>query len=85
MEGEYQHLVNIPSVDTYKYYNRGHRITKCKFDVAKLCIAIANGDCNIPLTFRKMFTNQDLYDIALESITPKRNHQKNVVTSFTKW
>jgi hypothetical protein len=84
MEGEYQHLCNIPSVDTYKYYNRGHKITKCNFDVAKLALRIASGDCNIPLTFRKIYTNQDLYDIALESITPKRDHLRAVVTSFTK-
>jgi hypothetical protein len=74
MEGEYQHLCNIPSVDTYKYYNRGHKITKCNFDVAKLSLRIANGDCNIPLTFRKMYKDEDLYNIALESITPKRDH-----------
>jgi hypothetical protein len=84
MEGKYDYLVNIPSIDTYKYYNRGHRITKCKFDVAKLVISLGNGDCNIPLTPRTVYTNQDLYDIALESITPKRNHRVAVTTSFTK-
>lgn len=84
MEGDYQHLCNIPSVDTYKYYNRGHKLTKCNFDVAKLVLRIANGNCNIPLTFRKKYTNENLYDIALESITPKRDHLVAVVTSFTK-
>jgi len=84
MEGKYEHLLNIPSVDTYKFYNRGHRVTKCRFDMYKLVLALASGDCNVPLTFRKIHTNQDLYDIALESITPKRDHLKAIVTSFTK-
>lgn len=71
MEGNYQHLCNLPSVDVYKYYNRGHKNTKCKFDIATTVIKISNGDCNIPLTFRKKYSDLDLYNLALESITPK--------------
>jgi len=78
------HLCNIPSVDTYKFYNKGHKATKCRFDVAKLVLKLMNGDCNIPLTFRTKYTNQELYDLALESITPKRDQSKAVVTTFTK-
>jgi hypothetical protein len=83
MEGEYTHMVNIPSVDTYKYYNKGHRVTKCKFDVARLCLQIANGNCNIPLTNRTRYTNTELYDIALAAITPKKDSRIAVVTTFT--
>jgi hypothetical protein len=73
MEGEYLSLNNLPDVNTYKYCNKGHKDTKCKFDVAKLVLQIANGNCNIPLTVRVKRTDEDLYNMALTSITPKRD------------
>lgn len=71
MEGEYVHLVNIPSVDTYRCLNRGHRATKCRFDVFKKLLALANGDMNIPLHPRTKRTNDELYNIALGRIDPR--------------
>jgi len=79
------HLCNIPSVDTYKFYNKGHKATKCRFDVTRLVLKIMNGDCNIPLTFRTKFSNQELYDLALESITPKHDHTIADVTLYNKY
>jgi hypothetical protein len=73
MEGEYLSLNNLPDVNTYKYCNKGHKDTKCKFDVAKLVLQIANGNCNIPLMLRVKRTDEDLYNMALASITPKRD------------
>jgi hypothetical protein len=71
MEGEYIHLVNIPSVDTYRYFNRGHRVTKCNFDVFQNLLALANGNQNIPLVPRTKLTNDELYTIALGRIDPR--------------
>lgn len=71
MEGEYVHLVNIPNVDTYRFYNRGHRVTKCNFDVFSRLLAISNGNQNIPLQPRTKLTNDELYDIALGRIDPR--------------
>jgi hypothetical protein len=71
MEGEYEHLLNIPSVNTYRFYSKGHRVTKCNFDVFKKLLAIANGNCNISLHPRNKFTNDELYDIALGRIDPR--------------
>lgn len=68
MEGDYQHLVNIPNVDTYRYHSRGHRITKCNFDVFKTLLALASGDNNIPLQPRYKLSNQQLYYLALGRI-----------------
>lgn len=70
MEGDYIHLVNIPSVDTYRYKNRGHKHTKCKFDVFVRLLRLVGGDANIPLHPRVKYSNQDLYDIALGRINP---------------
>lgn len=70
MEGEYIHLVNIPSVNTYRYHNRGHRVTKCNFDVFTRLLQLCGGNANIPLHPRTIYTNQDLYDIALGRISP---------------
>jgi hypothetical protein len=70
MKGEYQHLTLLPSVDTYRYYNKGHKVTRCKFDVATTVLKISNGNCNLPLTFRAKNTDESLYEIAMELITP---------------
>jgi hypothetical protein len=74
MEGEFLHLNNLPDVNTYKYCNKGHKDTKCKFDVAKLVLQIANGNCNIPLMPRAKVSDEDLYMMALDSVTPERDH-----------
>jgi len=70
MEGKYIHLVNIPSVDTYRFKNRGHKVTKCKFDVFVRLLRLVGGDSNITLHPRVKYSNQDLYDIALGRINP---------------
>jgi hypothetical protein len=67
MRGEYLELASLPSLDTYRYANRGHRATKCKFEVLKNLLAIANGNCNIPLyPAMERLSDLDLYDLALE-------------------
>jgi hypothetical protein len=76
MKGDYQYLASIPSIDTYKYYNKGHKVTKCKFDVFSTLVKLINGDCNIPLHYREVYTNQDLYDLTIDSITPIKKGKK---------
>jgi hypothetical protein len=71
MKGEYIHLVNIPSVNTYRFYNRGHRVTKCNFDVFNKLLDISRGNMNIPLHQRTKRTNSELYDLALGRIDPR--------------
>jgi hypothetical protein len=71
MKGEYIHLVNIPNVDTYRFYNRGHRVTKCNFDIFKRLLELSNGNENIPLHPRTRRTNDELYNIALGRIDPR--------------
>jgi hypothetical protein len=70
MEGDYIHLVNIPSVDIYRFKNRGHKLTKCKFDVFSRLLQLVGGNENIPLHPRVKYSNQELYDIALGKINP---------------
>jgi len=67
MKGEYQHLVNIPSVDTYRYYNKGHKVTKCKYEVFKAMCALARGDTKIRLTKLNKLRDCDLFSMAFPS------------------
>lgn len=66
MRGEYRHMVNVPNVDTYRYYNKGHYATKCKYDVLKATLAMANGDCNIPLHHPAKVSNFELFTRSYE-------------------
>lgn len=70
IEGEYVHLLNIPSVDTYRYKNRGHKETKCRFDVYVSLLKLVGGDTHIALNPRVKYRNDELYDIALGRINP---------------
>jgi len=68
MKGEYQHLLNLPSVNTYRFYNKGHKVTKCKFEVFKALCAIAQGDTKIRLTSLNKLSNQDIMGLALRDL-----------------
>jgi len=63
MEGNYREMALIPNLDTYRFYNKGHYATKCKYDVIKAQLALANGDCNIPLHKPLKLDNYELYDL----------------------
>jgi hypothetical protein len=67
LEGNYREMASVPSFDRYKYYNKGHFVTKCKFDVLNAQLALANGDCNIPLHKPWKPTNYDLVDIGFNN------------------
>jgi hypothetical protein len=61
MIGNYREMANIPNIDTYRYYNKGHYATKCKYDVLRALLALANGDSNIPLHKPTKLSNFALY------------------------
>lgn len=63
MAGEYRHMANVPMLDTYRYYNKGHYATKCKYDVLKATLALANGDNNIPLHKPNKMSNFELFEL----------------------
>jgi hypothetical protein len=66
MIGNYREMANIPNIDTYRYYNKGHYATKCKFDVLHAQLALANGDCNIPLHKTTKLDNFTLFDLGFQ-------------------
>jgi hypothetical protein len=61
MEGKYREMANVPNIDTYRYYNKGHYATKCKYDVLHALLALANGNCNIPLHKPTKLDNFELF------------------------
>jgi hypothetical protein len=63
VKGNYRHMANVPCIDTYRYYNKGHYATKCKYDVLKALLELAGGNCNIPLYEHKIYTNYDLFSM----------------------
>jgi hypothetical protein len=63
VKGNYRHMANVPCIDTYRYYNKGHYATKCKYDVLKALLELANGNCNITLYDHKVYSNYDLFSM----------------------
>jgi hypothetical protein len=61
IKGDYREMANVPNIDTYRYYNKGHYATKCKYDVLRALLALANGDSNIPLHKPTKLSNFALY------------------------
>jgi len=68
MNGKYRELATVPRLDTYRSYNKGHFATKCKYDVLKNLLALANGNCNIPLHKPAMLDNIELFELGYSAI-----------------
>jgi len=68
MRGEYRELATVPTLDTYRFYNKGHFATKCKFEVLQSMLALANGNCNIPLHKPTMLSNIELFELGYSAI-----------------
>jgi len=66
MRGDYRKMANVPNIDTYRYYNKGHYATKCKYDVLQAQLALANGDCNIPLHKPVKLNNFELFELGFQ-------------------
>jgi len=66
MKGDYRKMANVPNIDTYRYYNKGHYVTKCKYDVLHALLALANGDMNIPLHNPTKLSNFDLFELGFK-------------------
>jgi len=71
MQGDYREMVNLPSQDTYKYFNRGHKDTRSKYEVLQAVLQVANGNCNISLTKVTKLSNFELYNLAITGIFGK--------------
>jgi hypothetical protein len=63
MNGEYREMANVPNIDTYRYYNKGHYATKCKYDVLRSLLELTRGNCNIPLHKPTKLSNFELFDL----------------------
>lgn len=59
--GEYREMAFVPSVDPYRALNKGHFTTRCQYRIFKKTLALANGNCNIPLTRFAPVSNWDLF------------------------
>lgn len=61
MKGNYREMAFVPCIDQYRYFNRGHKVTKSKYDVYAATLALANGDCNILLHPSAEISNFELF------------------------
>jgi hypothetical protein len=66
MKGNYREMANVPNIDTYRYYNKGHYATKCKYDVLHALLALASGNCNIPLHKPTQLSNFELFELGFQ-------------------
>jgi hypothetical protein len=69
MKGNYREMAKVPNVDTYRYKNKGHKVTKSKYEVLKAVLALAKNDHNIPLHYPTRISNYDLFIKGFPSIT----------------
>jgi hypothetical protein len=68
MNGERYELVEIPSVEVYRYTRRTNYTTKCKFDIIKTAIAIKSGRIlDVSLSSRKPISDYDLFMLSFPS------------------
>jgi len=61
MRGEYRDMVHVPHIDNYRILNKGHFVTRCKYNILRKTIALAGGDCNINLIKFVPISNWDLF------------------------
>jgi len=61
MKGNFREMAHVPSIDSYRYLNKGHFVTRCSFRVFTKTLALANGNCNIPLSRFAPVSNWDLF------------------------
>jgi hypothetical protein len=61
MKGEYREMAHVPNIDAYRVRNKGHFVTRCKYNIMKKTVALANGNCNIPLQDFAKVSNWDLF------------------------
>jgi len=77
-QGNYRQLVNIPTIDTYRYYNKGHKATKCKFDVLKSLFKLLRGDTSIALNKQIIYKDEELFNMGFDHLQKSFElHQSN--------
>jgi len=62
-EGNYREMAHVPNIDTYRVRNKGHFVTRCKYNVFTRTLALASGDCNIRLVRFPPISNFDLFQL----------------------
>jgi hypothetical protein len=69
IKGDYRYLSNLPSIDTYKYYSKAHKVTKCKYLVHKEMLQLVNTDnANQFLYPIRRLKDYDLFDMGLQAL-----------------
>lgn len=71
MKGDYREMANVPNIDTYRYYNKGHKATRCKYDVLHALLELSSGNCNIPLHKPTKLSNFELFDLCFQVELPE--------------
>jgi hypothetical protein len=61
MKGQYREMVHVPSIDNYRIRNKGHFVTRCKYNIFKKTLALAGGNCNISLNRFSAVSNYELF------------------------
>jgi len=54
-------MAHVPSINQYRTRNKGHFVARCRYNVLKKTLALANGNCNIPLNRFSAVSNYELF------------------------
>jgi hypothetical protein len=68
MEGKSYELININTPNNYLYANRGHKATKCRYEVIKLIISLSRGNALTPLLpIRERISDRELFELGFST------------------
>jgi len=69
MAGDYRQLCNIPNLDTYVYYSKGHEVTKCKYLVLQHMLELVQtSDTSLFVTNVPRISDSDLFEKGLQTL-----------------
>jgi len=63
MAGESYEMVNLPSVDNYRYRNRAHKASRSRYEILKRAKAFAEGTREYRTTLPERISNMSLYNL----------------------
>jgi hypothetical protein len=67
MEGKDYDLAQVPTIDLYRYENKGHYVTRARYDILKNTVAYSLGKKELPTINRPMLTNMELFELGFPS------------------
>jgi hypothetical protein len=67
IEGKDYDLAQVPTIDLYRYENRGHYVTRARYDILKNTLAYSLGKKELPTINRPPISNEELFMLGFPS------------------